>query len=136
MIDDADIADELPYDPIEVDVRPISWAFAIFMATILSSLLMVGGLFYVLAIERGGEPTVLGPPGTAVAPPSGVPSVDADQFRELRDLRELERRILSEYEWIDRQTGIARIPIRRAMEILALSSGTVPAGQKAGSDAQ
>lgn len=135
MVDDADIADELPYDPIEVDVRPISWAFAIFMATIIGSLLMVGGLIYVLARERGGEPTVLGPPGTIVAPPGGIPSVDADQTRELRELRELERRILSEYSWIDRPAGIARIPIRRAMEMLAQQPGTAPVQQEANSDA-
>jgi hypothetical protein len=42
-----------------------------------------------------------------------VPEVDyATQLQ-----REME--VLSKYEWVDRQSGIARIPIERAMEILA-----------------
>jgi hypothetical protein len=36
-------------------------------------------------------------------------------------LRSEERAALSEYRWIDRERGVARIPIERAMEIVAES---------------
>lgn len=38
---------------------------------------------------------------------------------ELARLREDEDRILNDYAWIDREEGVFRIPIERAMEILA-----------------
>jgi hypothetical protein len=45
--------------------------------------------------------------------------VDANQTGTLRQLRAREQALLTGYEWIDRDEGVARIPIGRAMEIVA-----------------
>ncbi len=45
--------------------------------------------------------------------------VTADQPAQLRELRQSEERRLNEYGWVVRPEGIARIPIERAMEIIA-----------------
>ena len=71
-----------------------------------------------LVVARGGVATIA-PPGMPVAPPQGVPRVDTDQAGTLRELRAREKSLLSEYAWVDREAGVARIPIRRAIEILA-----------------
>jgi hypothetical protein len=42
----------------------------------------------------------------------------APQDTKAEYLREKER-LLNSYQWIDRQTGVARIPIERAMQIMA-----------------
>ena len=61
-------------------------------------------------------------PDWAVAPYDGMakgPQLDPDQPRQLSRLRNAHQRILSSYDWIDEQEGIARIPIDRAMQSLA-----------------
>jgi hypothetical protein len=61
-----------------------------------------------------------------VVPPAprlqGNPGVDLIRFKE----QELDR--LNHYGWIDKETGIARIPIDRAMDILAQKGLPEPAG--------
>ena len=43
---------------------------------------------------------------------------------DLRALREQKRTLLSEYRWVDRAHGVVRIPIERAMDLLAARSTT------------
>lgn len=50
------------------------------------------------------------------------PRLDPEQPTELRALRQREGEVLSSYGWIDEQQGIARIPIERAMAIVAAVS--------------
>jgi hypothetical protein len=54
--------------------------------------------------------------------PPGMPELDSNQRGSLRALRRRESQILTEYAWIDADSGIARIPIKRAMEILSQSA--------------
>lgn len=51
------------------------------------------------------------------APPE--PRLQVDPRRDLAALHEEERQALAGYGWVDREAGIARIPIERAMELLA-----------------
>ena len=46
------------------------------------------------------------------------PELQANPYEAITEHRERDARRLARYEWIDRQNGIARIPIGRAMEIL------------------
>lgn len=54
---------------------------------------------------------------TDVQPPQ--PRLESDPGEVLARLRLLERVQLERYAWIDRGQGIARVPVERAMEILA-----------------
>ena len=47
------------------------------------------------------------------------PRLQVDAPEELRQLRVAENALLSSYSWVDRDAGIVKIPIDRAMEILA-----------------
>jgi hypothetical protein len=47
------------------------------------------------------------------------PRFRAEGGSNLRMLRAVENELLTSYGWIDREAGIARIPIERAMEIVA-----------------
>jgi hypothetical protein len=63
-----------------------------------------------------GQPISLAPPKTEVgvqAPPApgNVPT--------LAELRRHEDQVLTSYAWVDRRAGIVRIPIERAIELLA-----------------
>ncbi|HXE79411.1 MAG TPA: hypothetical protein VNK41_01555 [Vicinamibacterales bacterium] len=47
------------------------------------------------------------------------PRLQTEPFGDIKELRRAERRLLDRYEWVDRNAGTVRIPIDRAMEILA-----------------
>jgi hypothetical protein len=47
------------------------------------------------------------------------PRLQVDGAEALSEMREAEDGVLTSYAWIDRDAGIVRIPIERAMEILA-----------------
>ena len=47
------------------------------------------------------------------------PKIQIDPPRQKFDLLETEEQILSTYGWVNKDVGVARIPIGRAMEILA-----------------
>ena len=49
------------------------------------------------------------------------PHVDPNQAHELKQLTEANQELLNSYGWIDRRQGIARIPVDRAIELLAES---------------
>jgi len=54
---------------------------------------------------------------TSTEPPK--PRLQTDPSRDLGEMRRAEDVLLHSYGWIDRQTGTVRIPIDRAIDILA-----------------
>ena len=46
------------------------------------------------------------------------PQLQADPARELAEHRALEASRTGEYGWVDREAGVVRIPVERAMELL------------------
>ena len=113
-----DTSENLGHEPLAINARAVSVAVAVLFGGILAALLLVAGLEALLAAARGGKPTVAAP-GTSIALPAGVPPVDSNQIGTLRELRAREEALLTEYAWVDRDAGVARVPIERAMEILA-----------------
>ena len=47
------------------------------------------------------------------------PRLQVREDRDLRDRIEAERALLSSWEWIDRDNGVVRVPIERAMDLVA-----------------
>jgi hypothetical protein len=59
-----------------------------------------------------------------------IPRLQADPIHFLQRLREEEDKRLTTYAWIDAEKGIVRIPIKRAMDLLA-SRGIQPGPEAA-----
>lgn len=61
------------------------------------------------------------PPRSAAAGPERPPKprLQIDSSQDLEDMRRNEDAVLHNYGWIDRRTGSVRIPIDRAMDLLA-----------------
>ncbi|HET8627319.1 MAG TPA: hypothetical protein VFL91_07860 [Thermomicrobiales bacterium] len=57
------------------------------------------------------------PPVFSTAPPSG-PQLEVDPAADLARVRSREEALLDSYDWVDRQHGIVRIPIGRAMDLI------------------
>ena len=84
-------------------------------------------VFKVLYRESDAE----GPPpspmvATGQLPPP--PRLQAHPQLDLEKLRETEEGLLRSYSWVDRDNGTVRIPIERAMELLA-QRNAAPAGE-------
>jgi hypothetical protein len=83
------------------------------------------GAAWGLLSSRGRRAPYLGAPGRAVGEEGGTKvdstSIDIDSLG-LR-LRAEQQKKLTRYEWIDRKNGVARIPIDRAIDIVAAEPG-------------
>lgn len=99
--------------------RVIRIGVAIFAFLLFSMALSWGVTRGLVARRRAASPAPspvaerLGPR----EPPA--PRLQADPRADLETLRARDARLLGTYGWVDREAGIARIPIERAMEILA-----------------
>ncbi len=58
-------------------------------------------------------------PLSAARAPTPEPRLEVTPGQDLKALRAAEDSLLNSYAWIDQQQGIVRIPIDRAMELLA-----------------
>jgi hypothetical protein len=58
------------------------------------------------------------------------PRLEGDERREINDFREQEEQTLNSYGWVDQQAGVVRIPIDRAMQLVAQRG--LPTRQQAG----
>jgi hypothetical protein len=78
-------------------------------------------LFYNHLEEREArEKTARYPLGAGVARPlPPPPRLQTYPFGDIKDLRQEQNRLLDRYEWVDKSSGVVRIPIDRAMEVLA-----------------
>ena|SRR5579862_1938729 len=57
------------------------------------------------------------------------PRLQTNPRGDLRELRDQENDLLTKYRWVDKNTGVVRIPIDRAMQ-LTLERGLPARGQK------
>jgi hypothetical protein len=82
-----------------------------------------------LEMHLTGYPVRVRPPGAGVGSPAQTPAalprqeptppLSGTPWTDLAALRRVEAQRLSSHGWVDRQRGIARIPIDEAMDLLA-----------------
>jgi hypothetical protein len=107
MAHDADTDTRL--EPAGVSVRPV--LFGAFACVVL----MVGAIWGLNGIYDREVPDRT-PPAPEQFP---SPRVQTHQAEQLKDLLSAQRRQLTGYEWADQNKTLVRIPIERAMEIIA-----------------
>ena len=97
------------HEPIEASGRGIYITGAVMAAMVIASFLLMLGLLRLFSYTTGSRP----------ASQFATPDAKAQRAGQLQQLRTKERTMLEEYRWVDPAAGIARIPIERAMEIVA-----------------
>lgn len=60
------------------------------------------------------------------------PALESDPQAALAAFQTREKARIQNYAWVDRNTGVARIPVSRAMEILAAQGWPTPPGPERG----
>jgi hypothetical protein len=103
------------HEQSEVSVRLIVVSLAFLaVATAIVFVLVVGIFRYFYATYSTEEATRLSQP---VIPPQ--PRIEVAPYEQLQQLRIKEDHILSSYAWVDKDSGTVRVPIDKAIDLLA-----------------
>lgn len=92
-------------------------AIALGLLCICSLFLLLGVFRYFQASEGPPQPLETGGVERAGMPPA--PRLQKNPVLDLQQMRASEDQILGSYGWVDRSKGVVRLPIGRAIDILA-----------------
>jgi hypothetical protein len=104
------------HEIFDLDVSYVRWfslgIVVLLIATAAAAFIIMGGLRISHPAAREPQPEQ----GSASAPFATLQSTPQD---ELRSYRRSKATALEGYRWVDRREGVVRIPIERAMELVA-----------------
>jgi hypothetical protein len=103
------------HEQSEVSVRLIVVSLAFLAVATFLVLMLVIGIFRYFYASYGTEEAVK--QSQPVVPPQ--PRIEVAPYEELQQLRVKEDHILNSYAYVDKQTGVVRVPIDRAIDMLA-----------------
>ncbi len=86
-------------------------------ATVIACMILAVWIFNYLAAREAKQDVPPSPLAKVEAPPE--PRLQFFAPKDLAERRALEEKILNSYDWVNRQAGTVRIPIERAMQLLA-----------------
>lgn len=106
----------------DVNVRAIIWFVVVLTAIVLAVDVAMWGMFRVLDhFEKKNDPVVnaFAPQGNPVnqGPPGPIP-LQTQPWQDLKVFRAGQTAHLHGYGWVDETTGVARVPIDKAKEML------------------
>jgi hypothetical protein len=109
---------EVERERTDVDTRAILRFGAGILVILVATFLVLAGLFGFFSTResRLGRGPGRGLPPKQLPP---EPRLETSPPANLAELRAAEEKALTNYGWVDREKGVARIPIERAMEIIA-----------------
>jgi hypothetical protein len=90
-------------------------ALAVIIALVFGTVYVMSQLFLKAAVRSQTTPSPLSYTGE----PAPEPSLEVNPGRDLKTMRAEEDKILKSYAWIDQEKNTVRIPIDRAIDILA-----------------
>ena len=108
------------HETSDAEIGPLI-RFAIFLAVLTAfvAALVVGLYKYLdareVAEKAGHYPLAVG----VLRPLPPPPRLQTYPFDDIKELRKNENKVLEHYTWVDKNAGVVRIPIERAMEVIA-----------------
>jgi hypothetical protein len=113
---------ELRHERTDADVWAVSKFAIALLLLCITSLALVFGLFRYFESKYGGVlPRATQSLGLDARKLPPAPQLEITEREDLEAQRAAERQILSSNGWVDREHGIVRIPIDRAIDLLAAS---------------
>jgi hypothetical protein len=116
---------KIPVESVEAghelrDLSPKAIAlFALSLATLLVLVVLVTSFLHEHYLRVQVRTQAPPSPFSAARAPTPEPRLAVTPGEQIKALRAAEDSLLKSYAWVDRQQGIVRIPIDRAMELLA-----------------
>lgn len=110
------------HEASDIDVRAIVWFMVVLTGVVLAVDLAMWGLFRALDYyEVKNDPPVSAlfkPPAGKDGGPMPSPGLQKEPWTELKRFRAEQQAYLHGYGWINEPSGIARVPIDKAKELL------------------
>jgi hypothetical protein len=108
------------YEHTDIDVN-VGYKFGLWLAvSMIISIAIVTGTFYFFEGKEKSANTLAQKYPLAVGqlkePPT--PHLQSQPFKDIYNLRQGETEKLTSYGWVDKDGGVARLPIDRAMEVM------------------
>jgi hypothetical protein len=119
---------DVGHEQSDVNIRAIV-LFAV--ALLIAAIVIHIGLYWLLEFYREESPVVTAPRAEEQVPP---PRLQISPRAHLAEMRAAQERELTTYGWVDKEKQTVRIPIDRAMELLAQRG--LPARKTAGREAK
>jgi hypothetical protein len=108
------------YETTDADAGPVvRFALFLMILTLAIAALVVGFYKYLDARETAEKAQRYPMSETVNRPLPPRPRLQTYPFTDVTTMRAEDRRLLDEYAWVDKNGGVVRIPIERAIEILA-----------------
>jgi hypothetical protein len=106
------------HEASDANTRSVLIFGVVLFVTVVASLLLVDAVFNYFTKHQS-----LGPPLTPYGhvrelPPPGVPRLEVTPGADMERYREKEEKLLDSYGWVDKERGVVRIPVQRAMDLV------------------
>lgn len=111
----------------DVSIRAMLWlAAAVFgvVVVVIAVLLVWMSQLEAFAVRSDPERSPLAEPG----PVTAAPRLQATPVRDYLEYRRQQEETLDSYGWVDRENGIVRVPVSRAMELILEQGLPEPSG--------
>src|SRR5580658_7051070 len=104
----------------DVSFRALTkFAIGLIITTIFSAGLVLGMFQYLLHREGGVPASRIESPAQDARQLPPEPRLEVTPDIDLQEMRAAEDQVLNNYAWLDQQNGIVRLPIDRAIELIA-----------------
>jgi hypothetical protein len=108
------------FDHSEVSYNALGkFAIGLIITTIFAAGLVLGIFQYLLHREGGVPASRIESPAQDARQLPPEPRLEEAPASDLLEMRTAEDQVLTHYAWLDQQNGIVRLPIDRAMELIA-----------------
>jgi hypothetical protein len=105
------------YERTDANIQSIrSFIIGLFVFIGISVLLMIGLFRFLYRTGQADMPTPTPMEARRVLPPA--PRLQISPTNDIDTLRSTEDAALNSYGWVDRNAGVVRIPVERAMDLL------------------
>jgi hypothetical protein len=113
------------YEKRDLSVKAIAIFGIVLTAVVIAALISMVWLYGFFEVSRA-QKDVPPSPLASVRPGPPGPRLQVNPIQDLKALRAAEDTLLNSYGWVNKEAGIARIPIDRAMDLVAEQGLPVP----------
>lgn len=105
------------YEKSDLSAKAISLFGVVLSAVVILALVVAAWMFGFFASRHAQQDVPPSPlASTRAGPPE--PRLQVNAIRDMKALRAAEDKVLTSYGWVNKEAGVARIPIDRAMQLL------------------
>jgi len=101
----------------EINLRALTWTTIGLVVLLIAVFVTVGGLFSLFKRQNASQSAPTGITTSGRLPPA--PRLQTDPASDLQRFLDAENAKLNSYGWVDKSAGVIRIPINRAIDLLA-----------------